>query len=191
MVAFDHRHIFIDPTPDVARSFAERQRLFNLPRTNWDDYDKSLISKGGGVYPRGAKSIALSPEARAVIGIDAEELPPLELLKAILQAPVDLLYNGGIGTYVKASFETHAQVGDKASDAFQVNGSELRCKVVEAGDLCQDQRVRRTGGPTRAGRWSRTARTRLFVSKYLTTVNSRVVAQMKSYEKSVTNQRSI
>ena len=136
VVAFDHRHIFIDPTPDVARSFAERQRLFNLPRSSWDDYDKSLISKGGGVYPRSAKSIPLSPEARAVIGITAEELPPLELLKAILQAPVDLLYNGGIGTYVKASFETHAQVGDKASDAFRVNGSELRCKVVaEGGNL--------------------------------------------------------
>jgi glutamate dehydrogenase len=136
VVAFDHRHIFIDPTPDVARSFAERQRLFNLPRSSWDDYDKSLISKGGGVYPRSAKSIALSPEARAIIGITAEELPPLELLRAILQAPVDLLYNGGIGTYVKASFETHAQVGDKASDAFRVNGSELRCKVVaEGGNL--------------------------------------------------------
>ena len=136
VVAFDHRHIFIDPTPDVARSFAERQRLFNLPRSSWDDFDKSLISKGGGVYPRTAKSIALSPEARAVIGIDAEELPPLELLKAILQAPVDLLYNGGIGTYVKASFGTHAQVGGKAGDAFRVNGSELRCKVLaEGGNL--------------------------------------------------------
>jgi glutamate dehydrogenase len=134
--AFDHRHIFIDPAPDVARSFAERRRLFNLPRSSWDDYDKSLISRGGGVYPRGAKSIALSPEARAIIGIDAEELPPVELLRAILQAPVDLLYNGGIGTYVKASFETHAQVGDKASDAFRVNGNELRCKVVaEGGNL--------------------------------------------------------
>lgn len=136
VLAFDHRHIFIDPTPDVARSFAERQRLFNLPRSSWDDYDKSLISQGGGVYPRSAKSITLSPEARAVIGITAEELTPVELLKAILQAPVDLLYNGGIGTYVKASFETHAQVGDKASDAFRVNGSELRCKVVaEGGNL--------------------------------------------------------
>jgi glutamate dehydrogenase len=136
VVAFDHRHIFIDPTPDVARSFAERQRLFNLPRSSWDDFDKSLISHGGGVYPRTAKSIALSPEARAVIGITAEELPPLELLKAILQAPVDLLYNGGIGTYVKASFETHAQVGDKAGDAFRVNGGELRCKVLaEGGNL--------------------------------------------------------
>jgi len=136
VLAFDHRHIFIDPNPDVAKSFAERQRLFNLPRSSWDDYDKSLISQGGGVYPRSAKSIKLSPEARAVIGIEAEELTPNELLKAILQAPVDLLYNGGIGTYVKASFETHAQVGDKAGDAFRVNGNELRCKVVaEGGNL--------------------------------------------------------
>jgi glutamate dehydrogenase len=136
VVAFDHRHIFIDPTPDIARSFAERQRLFNLPRSSWDDFDKSLISQGGGVYPRTAKSIALSAEARAVIGIEAEELAPVELLKAILQAPVDLIYNGGIGTYVKASFETHAQAGDKASDAFRVNGGELRCKVLaEGGNL--------------------------------------------------------
>jgi glutamate dehydrogenase len=136
VVAFDHRHIFIDPTPDIGRSFAERQRLFNLPRSSWDDFDKSLISEGGGVYPRTAKSIALSHQARAVIGIEAQELAPVELLKAILQAPVDLLYNGGIGTYVKASFETHAQAGDKASDAFRVNGCELRCKVMaEGGNL--------------------------------------------------------
>lgn len=136
VVAFDHRHIFIDPNPDVAKSFAERQRMFNLPRSSWEDYDKSLISKGGGVYPRGAKSISLTPEARAVLGIETEELTPVELLKAILQAPVDLLYNGGIGTYVKATFETHAQVGDKSSDAFRVNGNELRCKVLaEGGNL--------------------------------------------------------
>ena len=136
VVAFDHRHIFIDPAPDVARSFAERKRLFDLPRSSWDDYDKSLISKGGGVYPRTAKSISLSPEARAVIGIEATEMAPVELLRAILQAPVDLLYNGGIGTYVKATFETHAQVGDKSSDAFRVNGNELRCKVLaEGGNL--------------------------------------------------------
>jgi glutamate dehydrogenase len=136
VVAFDHRHIFIDPTPDIARSFAERRRLFALPRSSWDDYDKSLISAGGGVYARSAKSITLTPQARAIIGIDSEELTPVELLKAILQAPVDLLYNGGIGTYVKASFETHAQVGDKASDAFRVNGNDLRCKVVaEGGNL--------------------------------------------------------
>ena len=136
VVAFDHRHVFIDPAPDVARSFAERQRLFALPRSSWDDYDKSLISRGGGIYPRGAKSIALSPEAATVIGIEARELAPVELLRAILLAPVDLLYNGGIGTYVKASFETHAQAGDKSSDAFRVNGNELRCKVVvEGGNL--------------------------------------------------------
>ncbi|MDO9192597.1 MAG: NAD-glutamate dehydrogenase, partial [Undibacterium sp.] len=136
VVAFDHRHIFIDPAPDVARAFAERKRLFNLPRSSWDDYGKSLISAGGGVYARGAKSITLSAEARAVIGIDVAEITPVELLRAILQAPVDLLYNGGIGTYVKATFETHAQVGDKSSDAFRVNGNELRCKVVaEGGNL--------------------------------------------------------
>ncbi|MBI1834944.1 MAG: NAD-glutamate dehydrogenase, partial [Burkholderiales bacterium] len=136
VAVFDHRHIFIDPNPDVARSFAERQRLFNLPRSSWDDYDKSLISEGGGVYPRSAKSVSLSPQACAVLGIETSDLTPMEVLKAILQAPVDLLYNGGIGTYVKATFETHAQVGDQASDAFRVNGNELRCKVLaEGGNL--------------------------------------------------------
>jgi len=143
VLAFDHRHIFIDPSPDTAASFAERQRLFQLPRSSWDDYDKSLISPGGGVYPRTAKSIPLSPEAQAVLGTSAPEMAPTELLKAILQAPVDLIYNGGIGTYVKASFETHAQVGDKAGDAFRVNGNELRCKVlVEGGNLGCTQRGR-------------------------------------------------
>jgi glutamate dehydrogenase len=136
LAAFDHRHIFLDPNPDAARSHAERQRLFALPRSSWDDYDKSLISQGGGVYPRSAKSITLSDEARAALGIEASELTPVELLRAILLAPVDLLYNGGIGTYVKASFETHAQVGDKAGDGFRVNGKDLRCKVVvEGGNL--------------------------------------------------------
>lgn len=143
VAAFDHRHIFIDPSPDTAVSFAERQRLFNLPRSSWDDYDKALISKGGGVFPRSAKSVPLSPEARAVLGIEAEELSPVELLRAILLAPVDLLYNGGIGTYIKASFETHAQVGDKAGDAYRVNGDELRCKVVgEGGNLGATQNGR-------------------------------------------------
>ena len=136
LLAFDHRHIFIDPAPDAARSHAERARLFSLPRSSWDDYDKRLLSEGGGIYARSAKSIRLSPEARAVIGIDTEELTPTELLRAILLAPVDLLYNGGIGTYVKAAFESHAQVGDKAGDAFRVNGNELRCKVLaEGGNL--------------------------------------------------------
>jgi glutamate dehydrogenase len=136
VAAFDHRHIFLDPQPDVARSFAERQRLFDLPRSSWDDYDRSLLSEGGGIYPRSAKSISLSASARAVLGIEANELSPIELLNALLQAPVDMIYNGGIGTYVKASQESHAQVGDKASDAFRVNGSQLRCKVlVEGGNL--------------------------------------------------------
>nr|MBP6852151.1 NAD-glutamate dehydrogenase [Rhodoferax sp.] len=135
-LAFDHRHIFIDPAPDAARAFAERQRLFALPRSSWDDYDKSLISAGGGVFSRSAKSISLSPQACAVLGIEARELTPPELLQAILLAPVDLLYNGGIGTYVKASFETHAQVGDRAGDAFRVDGAQLRCKVLaEGGNL--------------------------------------------------------
>ena len=136
VVAFDHRHIFIDPTPDMARSLVERRRLFQLPRSSWDDFDKNLISEGGGVYSRSAKSIKLSPQARAVIGIEVEQLAPTELLHAVLQAPVDLIYNGGIGTYVKAAYETHTQAGDKAGDAFRVNGGELRCKVlVEGGNL--------------------------------------------------------
>jgi glutamate dehydrogenase len=136
VAAFDHRHIFLDPQPDVARSFAERQRLFDLPRSSWDDYDRTLISDGGGIYPRSAKSISLSASVRAALGIEANELSPIELLNALLQAPVDMIYNGGIGTYVKASTESHAQVGDKASDAFRVNGSQLRCKVlVEGGNL--------------------------------------------------------
>ncbi len=136
VAAFDHRHIFIDPTPDVATSYAERARLFALPRSSWDDYDKTLISAGGGVYSRHAKSIQLSPQACAALGLTKSDFAPLDLLRAILQAPVDLLYNGGIGTYVKATFESHAQVGDKASDAFRVNGNELRCKVLaEGGNL--------------------------------------------------------
>lgn len=136
VAAFDHRHIFIDPQPDTAASFAERKRLFQLPRSSWDDYDKQLISVGGGVYPRSAKSIALSTAAQQVLGIEATELTPNELLHALLKAPVDLIYNGGIGTYVKAGFESHAQVGDKAGDAFRVNGDQLRCKVlVEGGNL--------------------------------------------------------
>ncbi len=136
VAAFDHRHIFIDPTPDVARSFAERQRLFNLPRSSWDDFDRSVLSQGSGIYPRTAKSIHLSDAARAVLGIEAHELSPSDLLHALLQAPVDMVYNGGIGTYVKSALESHAQVGDKSSDAFRVNGTQLRCKVlVEGGNL--------------------------------------------------------
>ena len=143
VAAFDHRHIFLDPSPDAAASHAERKRLFELPRSSWADYDTSLISEGGGVFPRAAKSIALSPEVREALDVDAESLTPSELMSAILRAPVDLLWNGGIGTYVKAKSETHADVGDKANDALRVNGSELRAKVVgEGGNLGFTQRGR-------------------------------------------------
>jgi glutamate dehydrogenase len=136
VAAFDHRHIFLDPTPDTQKSFAERARLFALPRSSWADYDATLISAGGGIYPRSAKTIALSPEVRALLELEGEEIAPNDLLRAILKAPVDLLYNGGIGTYVKAARETHAQVGDRANDAIRVNGAELRCKVLaEGGNL--------------------------------------------------------
>jgi glutamate dehydrogenase len=136
IAAFDHRHVFIDPAPDAATSWVERKRLFNLPRSSWADYDATLISQGGGVWPRSAKSIPISPEARRALGITAERLTPTELITAILKAPVDLLYNGGIGTYVKSVRETHAQVGDRANDAIRVDGAELRCKVVaEGGNL--------------------------------------------------------
>jgi glutamate dehydrogenase len=134
--AFDHRHVFLDPDPDPAATFAERKRLFELPRSSWADFDTSLISEGGGVWPRTAKSIALSPQAQQALGIEAERMTPTELIQALLRAPVDLLWNGGIGTYVKAKFETHADVGDKANEAVRVDGRELRCKVVgEGGNL--------------------------------------------------------
>ena len=136
LAAFDHRHIFLDPSPDTEASFNERERLFKLPRSSWADYDAKLISAGGGVHPRSAKSIAITPEVKSALGIAADTLTPTELANAILKAPVDLIYNGGIGTYVKAATETHAQVGDRANDALRVNGSELRCKVfVEGGNL--------------------------------------------------------
>jgi glutamate dehydrogenase len=136
VAAFDHRHVFIDPDPDPRASHAERERLFRLPRSSWDDYDRATISKGGGVYPRSAKAIALSPEARRALGIEASELAPAEVIRAILRAPVDLLYNGGIGTYVKATHQSNAEVGDRANDAVRVNGAELRCRVVgEGGNL--------------------------------------------------------
>jgi glutamate dehydrogenase len=136
VAAFDHRHVFIDPDPDAAASHAERERLFRLPRSSWADYDATKISAGGGVWARSEKSIPISPQARAALGITAERLPPHELLSAILKAPVDLFYNGGIGTYVKASGESHADVGDRANDAVRIDGRELRCKVVgEGGNL--------------------------------------------------------
>ncbi len=136
VAAFDHRHIFLDPAPDAAASFRERERLFRLPRSSWADYDPRLVSRGGGVHARSAKSITLTPEVKATLGIAAVSLTPTELVNAILKAPVDLVYNGGIGTYVKASSETHAQVGDRANDALRVNGRDLRCKVfAEGGNL--------------------------------------------------------
>jgi glutamate dehydrogenase len=152
VAAFDHRHIFLDPSPDAATSYAERRRLFGLPRSSWADYETSLISEGGGVFPRTAKSIPISPQIRAALDLgDATTLSPAELMKAILLAPVDLLWNGGIGTYVKASTETHADVGDKTNDAIRVNGRDLRVKVVgEGGNLGLTQRGRvefaRAGG---------------------------------------------
>jgi glutamate dehydrogenase len=141
--AFDHRHIFLDPDPDPARSFTERQRLFDLPRSSWADYDKALVSQGGGVFERGLKSVPVSPEMRARLGIEAERLTPMELIQAILKAPVDLLWFGGIGTYVKASHESQADVGDRANDALRINGADIRARVVgEGANLGVTQRGR-------------------------------------------------
>ncbi|HVW34316.1 MAG TPA: NAD-glutamate dehydrogenase, partial [Acidimicrobiia bacterium] len=143
VAAFDHRHVFIDPDPDPAAAAAERARLFELPRSSWADYNPELISAGGGVFPRSAKLIPLSPEARAALGTDAEALRPADLIKTVLRAPVDLLWNGGIGTYVKASTETHADAGDKANDAVRIDAAELRARVVgEGGNLGVTQRAR-------------------------------------------------
>jgi glutamate dehydrogenase len=143
VAAFDHRDIFIDPNPDAATTWEERSRLFELPRSSWQDYDASLISEGGGIYSRAAKSIPLSVQAREALGVDALAMTPAELVSAILRAPVDLLWNGGIGTYVKATAETHAEAGDKANDAVRVNADELRAAVVcEGGNLGLTQRAR-------------------------------------------------
>lgn len=140
VAAFNHLHIFIDPQPDAARSFIERKRLFDLPRSSWTDYDRSLISEGGGVFARSAKRIDITPQMKRCFAIEADQLTPAELIHALLQAPVDLLWNGGIGTYVKSAMESHADVGDKANDAVRVNGSELRAKVVgEGGNLGMTQ----------------------------------------------------
>ena len=138
VAAFDHRHVFIDPDPVAAASFTERRRLFDLPRSSWDDYDRSLISAGGGVFPRSLKSITVTPEMVAALGLpkDSTTMTPAELIHAILLAPVDLLWNGGIGTYVKAGTEDHLSVGDRANDAIRVDGRQLRAKVVgEGGNL--------------------------------------------------------
>ncbi|MFF8816037.1 NAD-glutamate dehydrogenase [Streptomyces pactum] len=138
VAAFDHRHIFLDPDPDAAVSYAERRRLFELPRSSWADYNTELLSAGGGIHPRTAKSITITPQVRAALGIESgvTKMTPAELMRAILLAPVDLLWNGGIGTYVKAHTESNADVGDKANDAIRVDGQDLRVKVVgEGGNL--------------------------------------------------------
>ncbi|CCG05728.1 NAD-glutamate dehydrogenase [Blastococcus saxobsidens] len=145
VAAFDHRHLFVDPTPDAATSFAERRRLFDLPRSSWADYDPALISEGGGVWPRTAKSIPVSGQMRAALGLpgDVTAATPVQLMRAVLLAPVDLLFNGGIGTYVKAATESHLEVGDKANDAVRVDGGQVRARVVgEGGNLGLTQRGR-------------------------------------------------
>ncbi|HYB27089.1 MAG TPA: NAD-glutamate dehydrogenase [Solirubrobacteraceae bacterium] len=156
IAAFNHVHVFLDPDPDTDTSYEERKRLFELPRSSWSDYDDSLISEGGGVYSRQAKSIKLSSQVQEALGIEAEKLTPNELIQAILKAPVDLLFNGGIGTYVKASTESQADVGDKANDYLRVDARELRCRVVgEGGNLGLTQRARieygLVGGPEHRG----------------------------------------
>ena len=143
LAAFDHRHIFIDPSPDAAASFAERQRLFGLASSSWADYDPSLISAGGGVWPRTAKSIPVSAEMADALGIAQGAMTPSDLMRAVLRAPAGLLWNGGIGTYVKARSETNTEVGDRANDAIRIDGRELRCRVVgEGGNLGFTQRGR-------------------------------------------------
>jgi len=138
--AFNHEHIFLDPDPDPAVSFAERQRLFDLPRSAWIDYDSTIISPGGGIFPRSAKSITLTPEVQSILRIKADKMTPSELINAMLKAPIDLLWNGGIGTYVKAATEGHDEVGDRSNDTVRVNGKELRCRVIgEGGNLGMTQ----------------------------------------------------
>jgi glutamate dehydrogenase len=145
LAAFDHRHIFLDPNPDSERSFVERERIFDLPRSSWADYDVSLISAGGGLHARSAKFIPITPEVREALGIEepVEQLTPTELMRAILKAPVELLWNGGIGVYVKATSESHTECGDRANNQLRVNGRELRCRIVgEGGNLGLTQRGR-------------------------------------------------
>jgi glutamate dehydrogenase len=133
VAAFDHRHIFIDPDPDPATSWKERKRLFNLQRSSWADYNTALVSKGGGIFPRSQKRIALSKKARDVLGIVEAELDPDSLIAAILKSPADLIWFGGIGTYIKGEGESHAQVGDPGNDAMRVNALDLRAKVIGEG----------------------------------------------------------
>ena len=143
VAAFDHRHIFVDPCPDPAAAWHERRRLFDLPASSWNDYDPALISAGGGVFSRSAKSIAVSEQVRAVLGIDTDLLTPEDLVRAVLAAPVDLWWNGGVGTYVKASSESHAAAADRVNDAVRIDATHLRCRVVgEGGNLGLTQHAR-------------------------------------------------
>ncbi len=143
IAAFNHLHIFLDPDPDPKKSLAERRRLFELPRSNWSDYNRKLISKGGGVFERSQKSIELTPQIRTLFGLTAERATPAELIRAMLKAPVDLLWFGGIGTYVKAHDESHAEVGDRANDALRIDGRDIRARVVgEGANLGVTQRGR-------------------------------------------------
>jgi glutamate dehydrogenase len=136
VAAFNHQHIFIDPQPDPKRSFAERERMFKMPRSSWEDYSRNAISKGGGVYSRSAKNLTLSREAQTLLELTAAQVTPNEVIKAILKANVDLLWNGGIGTYVKASTESHSDVGDRSNDAVRIDARDLNCKVIgEGGNL--------------------------------------------------------
>ena len=146
IAAFDHRHIFIDPDPDPPTSYAERKRLFGMERSSWEDYDRTRLSKGGMVISRGTKEVGLSPEARAALGISDEDSEPLNgesLVRAVLKAPAELLWNGGIGTFVKATSETDADAGDPPNDPVRVDAPDLRCEVVgEGGNLGFTQEAR-------------------------------------------------
>jgi glutamate dehydrogenase len=133
VAAFDHRHIFIDPDPDPARSWEERNRMFALPRSSWDDYDRGLVSAGGGIFPRSQKSIPVSAEMRALLGIEGEEIAPAALITSILKAPVDLLWFGGIGTYIKGRSQNNGEVGDPANDAIRIDGGDVRAKAIGEG----------------------------------------------------------
>jgi len=152
VAAFNHQHVFVDPEPEAGASFAERRRLFALPRSSWMDYDPSLISTGGGVFSRAAKSVPISDAMRTRFGIRERQLTPTDLIRALLRAEVDLLWNGGIGTYVKASTESHTDVGDKANDALRVDASELRCRVIGEGGNLGITQMARTEFALRGGR---------------------------------------
>ena len=143
LAAFNHLHIFLDPAPDPEQAWHERKRLFDLQSSNWSDYDPARISDGGGIYDRSAKEITLSTQIQEMLGVDEDTLTGEELIRAVLRMPVDLLWNGGIGTYVKATDESHADVGDRANDSVRVDAREVRARVVgEGGNLGLTSRAR-------------------------------------------------